>query len=139
MPRQHDEWMAEMSEKYPRLIETYKDKIDAQAASDIARVDAWINDTYDEIVDVTTGCPFDHPEEELDVETAIDVDPSAIALAKRVAGSSKYERYAYGFGAASVGFAAMGAYIYFSKKQQKVVEGEKKENLISADAEFQMV
>jgi len=29
MPRQHDEWMAEMSEKFPRLVETYKEKLDA--------------------------------------------------------------------------------------------------------------
>ena len=67
------------------------------------------------------------------------MDPSVVTLAKKVEGSSKREQYAYGFGAASVGFAAMGAYIYFSKKQQKVIEGEKKENLISADSEFQMV
>ena len=128
MPRQHDEWMAEMSEKFPRLIETYKDQLDAQAASDIAAIDAWIEDTYDEIVDKTEGCPIDHPE----------MDPSVVTLAKRVEGSSKREQYAYGFGAASVGFAAMGAYIYFTKKQ-KVIDGEKKQNLIAADAEFQMV
>ena len=80
MPRQHDEWMAEMSEKFPRLVETYKDELDAQAASDIAAIDAWIKDTYDEIVDVTEGCPFDH-EEELTVEEPIDFDPSIISLA----------------------------------------------------------
>ena len=127
-PRLHEEWMAEMSEKYPRLIETYEDQINAQAAKDIANIEAWINDTYDEIVDATEGCPFDHPE----------MDPSVVTLAKKVEGSSKRENYAYGFGAASVGFAAMGAYIYFSKKQ-KVVATEKKESLIAADAEFQMV
>jgi len=54
------------------------------------------------------------------------MDPSVVTLAKRVEGSSKREQYAYGFGAASVGFAAMGAYIYFTKKQ-KVVDGEKRE------------
>ena len=128
MPRQHDEWMAEMSEKFPRLIETYKDKLDAQAASDIAAIDAWINDTYQEIVDTTEGCPFDHPE----------MDPSVVTLAKKVEGSSKREQYAYGFGAASVGFAAIGAFIYFSKKQ-KVVDSEKKETLIDADSEFQRI
>jgi len=133
MPRQHDEWMAEMSEKFPRLIETYKDKLDAQAASDIAAIDAWINEQYDEIVDVTTDCPFDHPEEPTD-------DMDYVAFAKRSEGSSQYERYAYGFGAASVGFAAMGAYIYFSNKQKKAIEeAEKKESLMSADAGFQMV
>ena len=63
---------------------------------------------------------------------------SYVTLAKKVEGSSKRENYAYGFGAASVGFAAMGAYIYFSKKQ-KVVATEKKQSLIEADAEFQMV
>ena len=64
------------------------------------------------------------------------MDPSVVTLAKRVEGSSKREQYAYGFGAASVGFAAMGAYIYFSKKQQKVVSAaEKNEQLL--DAGFQ--
>jgi len=130
MPRQHDEWMAEMSEKFPRLIETYKDKLDAQAASDIAAIDAWINEQYDEIVDVTTDCPFDQPDEPTD---------DIVAFAKRAEGSSQYERYAYGFGAASVGFAAMGAYIYFSNKQKKAIEAEKKESLMGADAGFQMV
>ena len=129
MPRQHDEWMAEMSEKFPRLIETYKDKLDAQAASDIAAIDAWINDTYNEVVDATEA----NMEEEWP-----EMEPSVVTLAKKVEGSSKRENYAYGFGAASVGFAAMGAYIYFSKKQ-KVVSTEKKESLIEADAEFQMV
>ena len=80
MPRQHDEWMAEMSEKFPRLVETFKEKLDAQAASDIAAIDAWINDTYDEIVEHTEGCPFDH-EEELVVEEPIDFDPTFVALA----------------------------------------------------------
>jgi len=32
----------------------------------------------------------------------------------------------------------MGAYIYFLKKQ-KIVESEKKESLIDADTEFQLV
>ena len=50
--------------------------------------------------------------------------------------TNKSEKYAYGFAAASVGFAAMGAYIYFSKKQQKVVSAaEKNEQLL--DAGFQ--
>ena len=129
MPRQHEEWMAEMSEKFPRLIETYKDKLDAQAASDIAAIEAWINDTYNEVVDATEA----NMEEEWP-----EMEPSVVTLAKKVEGSSKHEHYAYGFGAASVGFAAMGAYIYFSKKQ-KVVASEKKESLIEADSEFQMV
>ena len=42
MPRQHEEWMAETGEKFPRLIETYKDDLDAMAASDIADIDAWV-------------------------------------------------------------------------------------------------
>ena len=127
-PRLHEEWMAEKSEQFPRLIETYKDQINAQAAKDIANIEAWINDTYDEIVDAT----------EANLEEEMSSMDSYVTLAKKVEGSSKRENYAYGFGAASVGFAAMGAYIYFSKKQ-KVVDGEKKQNLIAADAEFQMV
>ena len=58
---------------------------------------------------------------------------ATIMLAKK--GANKSEKYAYGFAAASVGFAAMGAYIYFSKKQQKVVSTEGKDQLL--DAGFQ--
>ena len=70
-------------------------------------------------------------------EEQVDVNPwdETVMLAKKVA-SNKSEKYAYGFAAASVGFAAMGAYIYFSKKQQKVVSAaEKNEQLL--DAGFQ--
>ena len=47
-------------------------------------------------------------------EEQVDVNPwdETVMLAKKVA-SNKSEKYAYGFAAASVGFAAMGAYIYF--------------------------
>ena len=57
-------------------------------------------------------------------------------LAKK--STNKREHYAYGFAAASVGFAAMGAYIYLTKKQQKV-STEKKQQLLDADFEFQLV
>ena len=60
----------------------------------------------------------------------------AIMLAKKK--TNKREHYAYGFAAASVGFAAMGAYIYLTKKQQKV-STEKKQQLLDADFEFQVV
>jgi len=74
-------------------------------------------------------------------EEQVDVNPwdeepmdATIMLAKK--GANKSEKYAYGFAAASVGFAAMSAYIYFSKKQQKVVSAaEKNEQLL--DAGFQ--
>ena len=48
--------------------------------------------------------PFDEPEPPTD---------EFVAFAQKVEGSNKRERYAYGFAAASVGFAAMGAYIYY--------------------------
>jgi len=42
-----------------------KAKLDAQAASDIAAIDAWVQSTYDEIVDMTEAPvdvdPFDEP------------------------------------------------------------------------------
>jgi len=80
-----------------------KSKLDEQAAHDIAAIDSWVSDTYDRIVDAT--------------EAQVDVDPfdePAVMLAKK--SSKKSEKYAYGFAAASVGFAAMGAFIYLSKK-----------------------
>jgi len=60
----------------------------------------------------------------------------AIMLAKK--GANKSEKYAYGFAAASVGFAAMGAYIYLSKKKQKVTT-ESNQTLLNNDVEFQLV
>ena len=77
-------------------------------------------------------------------EAQVDVDPfdeepvmdDAIMFAKK--SSSKKEQYAYGFAATSVGFAAMGAYIYFSKKQKKI-SNEKSQQLLDEDVEFQMV
>jgi len=60
----------------------------------------------------------------------------AIMLAKK--SSNTKEHYAYGFAAASVGFAAMGAYIYLTKSKKKV-NNEKNQQLIDSDFEFQMV
>ena len=57
-------------------------------------------------------------------------------LAKK--SSNTKEHYAYGFAAASVGFAAMGAYIYLTKSKKKV-NNEKNQQLIDSDFEFQMV
>ena len=100
--------MAEQGDMFQGIVDNMKAKLDEQAASDIAAIDSWVNDTYDEIVAAT--------------EAQVDVDPfdepamePAIVLAKR--STNKREHYAYGFAAASVGFAAMGAYIYLSKKQ----------------------
>ena len=42
MPRQHDEKMAEMGEKLQGVVDNMKAKLDAQAASDIAAIDAWV-------------------------------------------------------------------------------------------------
>jgi len=125
MPRQHDEEMAEMGEKLQGVVDNMKAKLDAQAASDIAAIDAWVQKEYDAIVKMT--------------EAPVDVDPfdEQVTLAKKAEGRNTREHYAYGFAAASVGFAAMGAYIYLSKKQQKV-STEKKQTLLE-DVDFQMV
>ena len=46
MPRQHDDWMAEMGSEFQGIVDQMKTKLDEQAASDIAAIDAWVNDTY---------------------------------------------------------------------------------------------
>ena len=130
MPRQHDEWMAEHGEKLQGVIDNMKSNLDKQAAEDIENIDRWVNDTYNEIVAMTEAPvdvdPFDEPE------------PEVIALAKKSESKFNKEHYAYGFAAASVGFAAMGAYIYLSKKKQKVTT-ESNQTLLNNDVEFQLV
>ena len=39
MPRQHDEWMAEQGAKLQSVVDNMKNKLDEQAAHDIAAID----------------------------------------------------------------------------------------------------
>ena len=73
---------------------------------------------------------------EVEVDVDAYFDEPAIMLAKK--SSKTKEHYAYGFAAASVGFAAMGAYIYLTKSKKKV-NNEKNQQLIDSDFEFQTV
>ena len=130
MPRKHEEEMAMFDEKLQGFINEFKLKVDAQAAKDIASIDAWIDSHYDSIVAFT--------ESEIEIEPMlIEPEPEVyyVALAKQSQKTSKREKYAYGFAASAVGFLAASAYLYTKKKQQKV--NVDKQSLLTEEFEFQ--
>ena len=75
MPQQHEEKMAEFDEQWQIHIDAIKERIDAKAQENINKVDAWLNETYSSIVEMT--------EKDIDVETQEEaVDEAVVALAQ---------------------------------------------------------
>ena len=98
-------------EKLQGFLGDFKVKVDAQAAEDIATIEAWIDNHYDSIVAFT--------EADIEVQPVlIEPEPEIyyVALAKETVKTSNREKYAYGFAAASIGFIAAAAYLHTRKK-----------------------
>ena len=119
MPSKHDEKMAKFDEQWQINIDAVKEKIDVKAQENINKVDAWLDETYGSIVEMT--------EKSIDEGTQEDaVDEAVIALAQTniaehtTTENNNYGKYSYGFAAASIGIIAAATYIF--KKQQKKVE-----------------
>ena len=127
-------------EKLQGFIDQFKSDVDAQAAKDIAAVEAWINNNYDSIVAFTESEIEVQPWEEQE-PVLVEPEPEIyyVALAKEAGKTSRREKYAYGFAAASVGFVAMAAYLHSRRKQQqhKVNVNVDKQTLLTEEFEFQ--